>query len=383
MIRYSPVSVYDAAFTIWSECWASAKESTDADASVVLVASGADGIRIALQALRAKNRNVVVPGYTCDRVVSAVIAAGAFPYFVDINLSTGEFDDAQLLEALGLVPAAIIATHLFGAYVGIERLIKLANKTGVAVIEDCALYLHDIADPMPTTKAAFAIYSFGRGKPWSFGGGGAVVGNSVLINDIHKSKPSAQELRQLSLSGIVCGVIRDSYSALFCQELISRLKKVNVHPIPAPWPEITVLRASNVSSGVARYLKRCIDNWSHRQLPNYTQDALNLYRLAFSKNGIEVPGGIGFRLSANSATPALALLTVDRNEIVSRLRVCGIDCPQYWGYSAAIRGGKLDCMNSVRLSEQLLFLPMHKHVTSAGAEKVASVVRSFELTAFN
>lgn len=105
----------------------------------VACASGTDALLLPLKALElAPGDEVICPSFTFFATAGAVHNAGGTPVFVDIDPATYNLDP-QLVEA-AITPRtrAIIAVHLFGQMAPVERLTGLAERHGLALIEDAA-----------------------------------------------------------------------------------------------------------------------------------------------------------------------------------------------------------------------------------------------------
>jgi len=146
---------------------------------VALYASGREALRVALVQLasRSGRDEVVVPAYTCFSVAAAAVAAGLRVRLVDVTL-TGQID----LESLRRVPleraAAIVVSNLFGVPEPVEPILELTRAAGVALIDDAAQSLgaHS-AEGRVGARGEIGLLSFGRGKPLSALGGGALAWN--------------------------------------------------------------------------------------------------------------------------------------------------------------------------------------------------------------
>ena len=103
------------------------------------VANGSDAIEVALQGLGIGDGDAVltVP-FTFAATVEAIVRSGATPLFVDIGDDfTIDVDAAAALLATRPIKA-IIAVHLYGQPADLDRLLPLARRHGVALIEDAA-----------------------------------------------------------------------------------------------------------------------------------------------------------------------------------------------------------------------------------------------------
>jgi perosamine synthetase len=82
---------------------------------------------------------VIVPAQTHTATAHAVEFTGAKPVFVDSEATTGNIDINQIETCITSRTRAISVVHFLGVPVDMPRVMALARKHGVAVLEDCAL----------------------------------------------------------------------------------------------------------------------------------------------------------------------------------------------------------------------------------------------------
>ena len=103
----------------------------------VACASGSDALLLALMAYDVgPGDEVIVPSYTFFATASAVTRLGAVPVFVDIEADTCNLDATLVASRITPRTKAIIPVHLYGQCADMDALSKLAEKHGIAVIED-------------------------------------------------------------------------------------------------------------------------------------------------------------------------------------------------------------------------------------------------------
>jgi dTDP-4-amino-4,6-dideoxygalactose transaminase len=106
------------------------------------VGSGTDALVLALRALGiGAERYVVTVSHTAVATVAAIELAGARPLLVDIDPLRCTIDPAALERALAAPPGpigAVIVVHLYGGAADLDRILPLARRHGVPVVEDCA-----------------------------------------------------------------------------------------------------------------------------------------------------------------------------------------------------------------------------------------------------
>lgn len=84
---------------------------------------------------------VIVPAQTHTATAHVVELMGAKPVFVDSEEKTGNIDINQIEVCITSRTRAISVVHFLGVPVDMPRVVSLARKQGIAVLEDCALAL--------------------------------------------------------------------------------------------------------------------------------------------------------------------------------------------------------------------------------------------------
>ena len=117
---------------------------------------------------------VILPAYGCPDLISAVVYAGAKPVLVDLEENRPWMSLEQVSAAITANTVAIIAASLCGIPERYAALRQLAEQSAVLLIEDSAqLFPGSIAEA--NWQGDLVVISFGRGKPVSLLGGGAVL----------------------------------------------------------------------------------------------------------------------------------------------------------------------------------------------------------------
>ena len=102
-------------------------------------ASGTDALLLPLRALDLEpGDEVIVPPFTFFATAGTVHNAGGKPVFADIEPATFNISPAAVEAAITPRTRAIIVVHLFGQMAAMERVLSLAAKRGIPVIEDAA-----------------------------------------------------------------------------------------------------------------------------------------------------------------------------------------------------------------------------------------------------
>lgn len=82
---------------------------------------------------------VIVPAQTHTATAHAVEFCGAKPVFVDAEKDTGNIDIDQIEPAITNRTKAISVVHYLGMPVNMEKIVTIAKKYGLFIVEDCAL----------------------------------------------------------------------------------------------------------------------------------------------------------------------------------------------------------------------------------------------------
>ncbi len=127
---------------------------------------------------------VIVPPYTFIATVDAVLATGAIPVFVDVDPETFQIDPDKIEEKITPRTRAIIPVHILGLPANMPRIIEIAKKHNLRIIEDaCQAHLAEINHRKVGTFGDAGCFSFQNSKNLAIGEGGAIVSNDVEFMD--------------------------------------------------------------------------------------------------------------------------------------------------------------------------------------------------------
>lgn len=146
--------------------------------------NGLDALTLALRALGVgPGDEVLVPGHTFIATWLAVEAVGAVPVGVDVLPDRPVIDPRAVASAVTPRTAAVVPVHLYGHMAPMGELCAVAERAGIAVVEDAA-QAHG-AEIDGIRAGAFghaAAFSFYPGKNLgALGDGGAVTTRSAEV----------------------------------------------------------------------------------------------------------------------------------------------------------------------------------------------------------
>lgn len=119
---------------------------------------------------------ILLQAFTTVALPNAIMWCKAKPVFVDINERTYNMDPNQIEKHITSKTKAIVVQHTFGNPSDLDRILNIARKHHLSVIEDCAHSLGSrYRGKLTGTFGNAAFFSFGRDKVISSVSGGIVV----------------------------------------------------------------------------------------------------------------------------------------------------------------------------------------------------------------
>ncbi len=189
---------------------------------------------------------VLVQAFTCVAVPNSVLWAGAKPIYVDID-KTYNMNPGDAEKKITKKTKALIIQHTFGIPAQVDKLLVLAKKHKLTVIEDCAHGLGVIYKGKKLgTLGDASFFSFGRDKVMSsvWGGAGFTNAKCQMTNAKWKLKeiekklpfPSSFWIFQQLLHPIAFSLILPSYNIGVGKLLLVALQKLKLLSFPV-YPE--------------------------------------------------------------------------------------------------------------------------------------------------
>lgn len=154
------------------------------DRMVVCLSAGTAAVHLALIACGVKpGDEVIVQSFTFCASSHPITYLGAKPVFVDSERETWNMDPELLEKAIidrkaqtGRYPKAIVPVALYGMPYDCERIMAIANKYGIPVVEDAAEGMGSRFDGQVLgTFGRFGVLSFNGNKMITTSGGGALI----------------------------------------------------------------------------------------------------------------------------------------------------------------------------------------------------------------
>lgn len=146
---------------------------------VMLLESGTQALTVALSmsgSTGSRAPRVALPAFGCYDLASAAVGADADVALYDVDPGTLSPDPESLDRALAVGVDVVVVVHLFGIPVSWEGIASRVRSAGALLVEDAAQGHGGTLGGRPLGSLGdVSVLSFGRGKGWTGGGGGALL----------------------------------------------------------------------------------------------------------------------------------------------------------------------------------------------------------------
>lgn len=254
------------------------------------VVNGTNALIVALNQLNVRGGDeVLVTPYTFIATIQAILANGAMPVFVDVDPQTFQMDPSNIEEKITSNTKAIMPVHILGLPCDMDRIMSIAKKHNLIVIEDaCQAPLAEVNHIKVGTIGNAGCFSFQNSKNIAIGEGGAIVSNDDVFMDkcfsYHNlGLPYGSAAGIINAGGLIQGtkVRLAEYQAAIGLAQLKRLESQ------------TATRNTN-----AAYLSSLIKNipgiTPYRLYDNVTRAAFHLFPFRYNKNEFKGLSKAGF-----------------------------------------------------------------------------------------
>ena len=312
----------------------------------IAVHSGTDALRILMDAAGiGPGDEVITTAFTFVASVETIVQTGATPVFADIDPRTFMLDPAAVEAAVTPRTKAILPVHLFGQMADMAAIGTIAERHGLIVLEDAA-------QAVECRQNGTLAGNFGLAAGFSFyvtkNLGAAGDGGMIVTND----EGVAERCRSMRVHGM--GRERYYYDHLGY-----------------------TARLDELQAAVLRVKMRALPGWTARR----GKVAETYLREMATAPGLGLPA----IAPGNGMTwHQFSVLSDDRDRLQLHLKERGIDSMVYYPVPIHFHGpyerfgrGRGSLPVTERVSQRILALPVHPHLSAEAAGYVAENVRSF------
>ena len=298
---------------------------------------------------------VILPSFTFVASANAVVTAGAIPVFADIEYDTCNIDPTSTEERITPRTEAIMVVHYGGQSCRMDRIMSIAEKHGLALIEDSAETIGGEFRGRKTGSFGTGCFSFFPTKNITTGEGGmlttndeafadrvkALVGHGIFSNTFQREKAERPWFRAASLAGY--NFRMSNILGALGVEQMKRIEQLN-----------------EARRRHAAYLSSQLADVTGIDLPVETDGCKHVYQMYTIK--VKPP--------------------VDRNRFVLELREKGIGASVHFDppvhlqpYYQERYGGNGNLPVTEQVAERIVTLPMFPGLTDEQVEKIAEGVK--------
>ena len=309
----------------------------------VAVANGTVSLEAALEALGiGPGDEVVTTPFTFAATVNAVLGRGATVRFADIRPDF-TVDPAAVAALVGPDTAALLPVHLYGLPVDMDAIMALADRHGLAVVEDAA-QAHGAA------LAGRRVGSFGVGSFSFYATKNVACGEGGLVTS--SDEALVRKLRQLRNQGM---------AERYQYETVGRNLRMTDLQAALGVPQLERLDATNERRrGNAAVLTKLLDGVDGLILPRTPAGRTHVWH----QYTVLLPSG------------------TERAAVAERMRADGVDSGVYyprlvWDYPVYREHPRVvqdDTPRAREVTERCLSIPVHPGLGPTDLERVAEAL---------
>jgi dTDP-3-amino-3,4,6-trideoxy-alpha-D-glucose transaminase len=302
------------------------------------VGTGTDAIALSLMAIGVgPGDEVITSPLSAAFSALAIMMTGARPVFADIDPDRLTMSPERTERAITPNTKAILPVHLYGQPADMAALGEIANRRGVAIVEDCCQsHLATAAGkPVGTWGSAGAFSFYPTKNLGALGDAGAIVTNDGGL---------AEKVRRL----------RNGGQASHYQHVEFGVNS----------------RLDEIQAAVLRVRLPRLPSWTARR-----RELAARYREKLSASAVRVPP----EFDAGHVYHLFPILTARRDALQTQLRDAGIETLVHYPFAIpsqrAMAGVRPDrCPVAERTASEVLSLPLHPGLTHAQVDEVAQRV---------
>lgn len=336
-----------------------------------------------------KGDEVIVQAFTCVAVPNSVLWAGAKPVYADIDASYN-LSPSDIEKKITDKTKVIIIQHTIGIPAQIEKIMAVAKKYNLYVIEDCAHALGSMYKGKRLgTFGDAAFFSFGRDKSVSSVWGGAAILHTPTaaqkknMRGFHDASPmpGARWIIQQLLHPIAFSIILPLYRIGVGKAILLGLQKLRLLSYPVYPEEKRGLRPKDFPGKYPNALARLVT----LQLSKSDSYAANRIRVS-TRYAAELPARYGSTLPgtvAGSAFLRYPIRVSNPDRILRYAKSQGILLGNWYHHVidpkgvdfAAVGYKKGSCPNAETAAAQVINLPTR--ISECEADRVITCIKTY------
>ncbi len=334
---------------------------------------------------------VIVPGFTCVVVPNAILYCGAKPVYIDIESNTFNINPSLIESKITAKTKAIIAQHTFGIPANMDKIVEIAKKNNLYVIEDSC---HAIGSKYKGKEVGdfgdAAFFSSQWSKPVTTGFGGWVkINNPILLQKMQTiyenfKMPRKKEEFSISLQYLLYNTFITPKTYLLIKKIYSYLYSKGIITGSSSPEELNCLLP-------VEYAKK-MSNWQKKRLDKNLKNIENIikHRKYVSKKYEEELQKLGF--SINSYSPEYdiiylryPLIVKNKKQILKDAIKNGIEIGDWFVSPLHPLTSNLEfayyingtCPVAESICENIINLPTHCKIKDKDISKIINFIKHY------
>lgn len=283
---------------------------------------------------------------------NSIVMTGAKPIFVDVEKDTGNINTDLIKKAITHKTKAILPVHLYGQMVNMRKILSIAKKYSLLVIEDSAHALEAKRDGIKPGQISFgSCFSFYATKSITSAEGGAFTTND---------EETARLIKKLRSHGITSELAQRERTGLKTYDVDVLGWKYNM---------------DNVQAAILiNQVKKIEKQWKRRE------EIAQKYRKAFAKIGLEMPreyknskhGRHIFPIWVDSKKRDQILEYINNNGVGAVINYPSIHLFTYYRNKFGFKKGMYP--NCEEISKREITIPLYSKLTNNEVNYVIKIV---------
>jgi len=206
-------------------------------AHAIATCGGGPALHMACMSVLEMGDEVITTPYSWGQTVSCILQAGGVPIFADIHPETLTLDPDKVEEKITEYTRAIVLVHIGGIPADMDPIMKIAERHGLVVIEDCAQAQGSLYKGRQVGSLGhFGCFSIGSGKNLAAGDGGMLVTDDrelyerALLAGMHPAR-TGQQITSPALKERIDSLIYtyriNALTAALALKMMDRLEQLN------------------------------------------------------------------------------------------------------------------------------------------------------------
>ncbi len=363
------------------------------------VSTGSAALTLCCQAFKrdGRQREVIMPAYSCPSLPAAAIRAGLKPVLCDTERDSFRMNLDALSSRITPDTVAVIAVHLLGIPERIVEIREITQQHNIVLIEDAAQAFGNtirVEDDTPGasnghkhlgTFGDIGIFSFRRGKPLGLLGGGLLLANNQ----------NAVEAVRAKYDLLSAAALPSSFTYLINLMLYSIFFHPHFYWIPQRMPWLQLGETIFTLDYEVKRMNTRVLRLGGRLFPVFGKIRHKRKELARKYRSMLEPFRPDIVLLHDTDDEGIALLRFPimfksrekRDRILAELKKRGLGATGSYPVPLNELPGAADYFdrkevypNAKYISERIMTLPLHEYVTERDIERMTTIIKKSVLS---